>query len=149
MSDDWFVQRETYTRKILHPASKAEAEVTMRPLNAGDRAEFNEIRLLSDGEGGGEGVLQPGRIQLLTVERAVVEWTIPGPGPTAASIAQLEPNIFEQLWDLVSFGNPPDAEGSAAWEKWKAEQADEPPKEGGEVVPLSSGDDERRAAEAS
>lgn len=134
MSDDWFVQRETYTRKIVHPASKAEAEVTMRPLNAGDRAEFNEIRLLSDGEGGGQGIMSPGRIQLLTVERAVVTWTIPGPGPTAETIAQLDPVIFEQLWELVSFGNPPDAEGSEAWKKAQSNE----PREGGEVVPLSS-----------
>src|SRR3954462_2543813 len=108
----WFVERETYTRKIIDPESKKEAEVTMRPLNAGDRAEFNEIRLLSDGEGGGEGQLQPGRMQLLAVERAVVTWTIPGPGPTAETIAQLDPRVFDQLYELVSFGNPPEGEGS-------------------------------------
>lgn len=121
--NEWFVERTTYTRKITHPDSGSEAEVTMRPLNAGDRAEFNEIRLLSseDGEGRGEGQLRPGRMQLLAVERAIVSWTIPGPGPTAETIAQLDPRIFDQLYAHVSFGNP------------KAEAQEEG---GGDVVPL-------------
>jgi hypothetical protein len=139
----WFVERETYVRKIVDPESKEEAEVTMRPLNAGDRAEFNEIRLLSDGEGGGEGTLRPGRMQLLTVERAVVSWTIPGPQPSAEAIFQLDPRVFDQLYELVSFGNPPEAEGSEAWRK--AQKTDEPG-EGGEVVPLEKPEPEHAAA---
>lgn len=126
---DWFVERTTYDRKIVNRAG-AESSVTMRPLNAGDQAEFNEIQLLSDGEGGGEGVVRPGRIKILTVERAVVSWTIPGPGPTAETIAQLDPFVFEQLFELASFGNPPEGEGSEAWQKAQAAR------EGGEVVPL-------------
>lgn len=131
MGNEWFVERTTYERTIRHPDTKAEAVLTMRPLNAGDRAEFNEIRLLSsdDGSGGGEGQLRPGRMQLLAVERAVVAWTIPGPGPTAEAIAQLDPRVFDQIYGHVSFGNP------------------DPPE--GEVVPLPSGDAEQRVAEVS
>lgn len=110
---EWFVERTTYTRKIK-AASGAEAEVVMRPLNAGDRAEFNEIQLFQDEDGEGSGRLRPGRMQLLMVERAVVSWTIPGPGPSSESIAQLDPRIFDQLYDAVSFGNPPEEEGHAS-----------------------------------
>ena len=145
----WFVQRETYDRKIIYPGTDDEASVTMRPLNAGDRAEFNEIRLLSDGAGGGEAQMQPGRMQLLTVERAVVSWTIPGPGPSAETIQQLDPRVFDQLYELVSFGNPPDGEGSQAWEKWNAAKQGEPSKEGGDVVPLPSGEKPESAAATS
>lgn len=108
MTDDsgWFVERTTYERTIKHP-SGAEATVTFRPLNAGDRAELNEIRLLSNEDGSGSGKLEPGRMQILAVARAVVSWTIPGPGPSEESIQQLDPRVFDELYKNVSFGNPP------------------------------------------
>lgn len=109
---EWFVNRDTYTVDIEHPDTKEKATVTMRPLNAGDRAEFNEIRILQsdDDDGASEGSIRPGRMQLLTVERAVTEWTLPQP-PSSATIANLDPRVFDQIYEAVSFGNrkKPDA----------------------------------------
>lgn len=45
-----------------------------------------------------------GTMRMLSVTRAVVDWTIPGPKPNADTIAALHPSVFEQLWDAISFG---------------------------------------------
>lgn len=103
----WTVDRgKTYDREIKHPNGTVET-VTLRPLDAGDRAEFNEIRILSEGEG----AMRTGRISVLMVERAVVAWTLKeedgSPLPvTSAIINALEPSVFDQLEEHVSFGDP-------------------------------------------
>jgi hypothetical protein len=108
---DWFVKNDTYDREIEHPVTKEKATVTMRPLNAGDRAEFNEIRLLysapdeDGGEAETEGAIRPGRMQILAVRRALVSWTIDMP-ITDATVQQLDPRVFDQIYGHVSFGNP-------------------------------------------
>lgn len=103
----WTVDRgKTYDREVKHPDGTEET-VTFRPLDAGDRAEFHEIRILSEGEG----AMRTGRISVLMVERAVVAWTLKeedgSPLPvTSAIINALEPSVFDQLYEHVSFGNP-------------------------------------------
>lgn len=102
----WTVNRgETYDRKVKHPDGTEET-VTFRPLDAGDRAEFNEIKILAEGEGS----VQTGRIQLMMVERSIVRWTLEQDGaplpPTLDVIRSLDPNVFDQLYEHVSFGKP-------------------------------------------
>lgn len=104
----WTVDRgKTYDRPVKHPDGTEET-VTFRPLDAGDRAEFNEIRILSEGEG----AMRTGRISVLMVERAVIAWTLKeedGVTPlplTSAIINALDPSVFDQLYEHVSFGDP-------------------------------------------
>lgn len=105
MTTSWTVKRDTYERKVKHPDGTEET-VWLRPLNAGDRAEFNEIKVLAEGDG----AIQTGRIQLLMVERAVVDWTLEQDGSklpiSSEIIRQLEPSVFDQLYEHVSFGDP-------------------------------------------
>lgn len=114
MSNEWFTPRDTYERPIVHPESGAEATVTYRPLNAGDRAELNEMRVLDDGAGGGEGRYSLAQQQLRATEMAVVAWTLPGPSPTPESIRQLDPKVFDLIYKHVSFGKPKSVAEAAA-----------------------------------
>lgn len=102
----WTVDRgKTYDREVRHPDGTVET-VTFRPLDAGDRAEFNEIRILSEGEG----AVRTGRISVLMVERAIISWTLKQDGEplpvTSAIINALDPSVFDQLYEHVSFGDP-------------------------------------------
>jgi hypothetical protein len=104
-----FVTHETYTRTVK--LGESEWQVTLRPLSAGDRAAIQDLTRVSSG---GEDVgLQLGTMQMLTVTRAVVTWTLPQP-PTAETIAALHPDLFEQIFELTSFGEIPAEEGAAA-----------------------------------
>lgn len=104
---DPFVSRETYKRDIHRPIRKpgdppdeVVGWVEFRPLNAGDRAEFNEIRLSQDG-----GSVDVGLIQLLMTKRAIVSWSFEK-DPTVDVIRQLDPAIFDEIYEYVSLGNP-------------------------------------------
>lgn len=106
-----FVQTETYRRDLHAPIRKpgdppdeVVGWVELRPLNAGDRAEFNEIKLQASG-----GQYSIGLIQLLMVERAVEAWSFETP-PTLDTIRMLDPDIFDQIFEHVSLGNPTIAE---------------------------------------
>lgn len=89
----------------VKPDAESVGSVTLRPLTAGDRAEFSEIKIRDD-EGGS---IATGLIQLMMVERAIVAWTFDRP-PTIDVIRVLEPGIFDQLYFHVSYGNPTIAE---------------------------------------
>lgn len=132
MSPRWTVTRDTYERKIKHPDGTEET-VWLRPLNAGDRAEFNEIKVLAEGDG----AIQTGRIQLLMVERAVVDWTLEQDGSklpiSVEIIRQLEPSVFDQLYEHVSFGSP-DTERAIA-DGLPIIDADRREEEGGDPLP--------------
>lgn len=104
-ASQWFVQRDTYEREIEHPETKEKATVTMRPLNAGDRAELQELRLVEGEDGEGEGRIHIARQQLHAVRLALAAWSIDTP-ITADTIAQLDPRVFDQIYKHVSFGNP-------------------------------------------
>lgn len=105
LRDEVIVQRDTYTREFHSPAGTP-FKATFRPLNAGDRAEFNELRIYGEGDGR----MPVGRIQILMVERALVEWEIPDLPITPETIGSLDPVLFDQLYQAVSLGNPTAAE---------------------------------------
>lgn len=128
---DWFTRRDTYDRTIEHPDdSEAKITVTLRPLNAGDRAELQEMQIVDDGEGGGEGKVSLARQQVRAMQLALVAWSLPE-ALSPDTIAQLEPKVFDAIYKHVSFGNP---------------KTDEPE---AEVVPLPSGADAAAGASSS
>lgn len=75
--------------------------VELRPLDAGDMAELQEIRLRENG-----GAVAIGENKLLAVEKAIVGWSLPT-APTRDAIRQLNPIVFEKLWELVDVGEGP------------------------------------------
>lgn len=107
----WFTETATYDVPLEHEGEKA--TVTLRPLDAGDRAELQDtMRMeLAAEEGSDEGRITPemkmGSMRMLTVERAVVSWTLPGPGPTRASVRSLHPDVFEKIFESVQWGKRP------------------------------------------
>jgi hypothetical protein len=105
----WLADTSTYTRKVKDPTSDAEAEVTFRVLNAHDSALIeDEITLREGADGGDEMKPLIGTRTLMTVQRAVVAWTLPGlPAPTAQIIASLHPGVIAQLFAHASFGAAP------------------------------------------
>jgi hypothetical protein len=124
---DWFTSRETYEREIAHPDDPdAKIKLTLRPLNAGDRAELQEMQIVGDDDGeGGHGTVSIARQQVHAVQLALVAWSLPE-ALSPDTIAQLEPKVFDRIYEHVSFGNP------------KTEQA----KGTVEVLPLASAADE-------
>ena len=113
-ASEWFVPQGTYTRTIKHPDSGAEAEVTYRVLNAGDRAAIDDtiaMQFADDAKVRPE--LKLGTMKRMTVARAVQSWTLPGT-PTEAALASLHPDVFEAILEHVGWGSVP------------AEKAEEP-----------------------
>ena len=99
--DDVLVRRDTYERAI-EASSGEKFRATFRALNAGDRAEFNEVKLIA-----GEDASVPyGTIQILMVVRALVEWDISDLPITEDTVRALDPNVFDRLFEAVSLGNP-------------------------------------------
>jgi hypothetical protein len=87
-----------------------EAEVTMRVLNSGDKAEVEDTQgviMSEDGESATPD-MRMGAMKHLIVNRAVVNWTLPVPPPTPALIASLPSGIFDQIFALTTFGAPPE-----------------------------------------
>lgn len=103
----WFTETSTYEKPVKSPEGE-EATVTYRRLNAGDLAEIQDsLRVLEDS---GDTTLAIGTMRQLTVQKAVVNWTIPGPKPSVEAIAQLDPKVFEQVYGGVELNtgeNPP------------------------------------------
>jgi hypothetical protein len=105
---DPFVSTDTYKRDLYRPIRKPGDPidevigwVELRALNAGDRAEFNELKLTQEGDG----AMRVGLIQLLMVDRAVVAWSF-AKSKTLETIGVLDPDVFDQMWEHVSLGNP-------------------------------------------
>jgi hypothetical protein len=128
----WFTTREPYDREVVHPKDpEAKMTVTLRPLNAGDRAELQEMQITGGEDGEGEGKVSLARQQVRALQLALVAWSLPE-AVSPDTIAQLEPAVFDAIYAHVSFGNP------------KAEE----PKGKAEVLPLPSADDEQQHAGA-
>lgn len=105
MEGNWFTSTEKYEREIESP-NGAKATVVLRRLNAGDQAAIQDtMRLIVDTE---ETSLKLGTLRHLTVQKAVLDWDIPGPKPSPEAIAQLHPDVFEQIYAAVEFGSAPD-----------------------------------------
>lgn len=132
----WVTSSELYTRKVWNEAGE-EAEVTLRLLNAGDKAEVEDqqqVRVDADEE-----TVTPemrmGSMKHLIVNRALVSWTLPLPPPTEAIVASLDDGIFQQLFALASFGQPPKQP-----ERPKKDGAPRPPRAAGKKpAPAASG----------
>jgi hypothetical protein len=100
----WFTPTEKYVREVESPGGD-KAEVTFRVLNAGDMAAIQDLMRMSFGDDDNhDAALLIGTMRQLTVQKAVVDWTIPGPKPTPESIAQLEPDVFDQLYGHAQIG---------------------------------------------
>jgi hypothetical protein len=101
-----FTPTETYEVTITDPDDGEEWQVTMRVLNAGDRAMLqDQLRVEMREDDDTEVARIPmGTMRLLTVDRAVVRWTLPTPKSTA-SIASLREELFEQLFDAARFSS--------------------------------------------
>jgi hypothetical protein len=91
---------------------KKDGWVELRCLNSGDKAELEDIVQMERGDDEEQTAkIRIGRMKTLTVERAITAWGLPGANvePTAATIVQLHPETFDQIFALVTFGTrPPD-----------------------------------------
>lgn len=114
----FFQSRDTYVETIwsdappetngdgheVKPGQGNTAEVTYRPLNAGDHAAIQDV-LRSTNQDEDRWALELGSMRILAVEKAVVDWTIPGAKPTPESIRQLAPPVFDQIYAHVRLGS--------------------------------------------
>jgi len=110
----WFAPTQTYVETIWEisppdekkkePGKGATAEITLRPLNAGDQADIMDILRTEYGDED-KSQLAIGSMRMLAVERAVIDWTIPGPKPSPESIRALSPPVFEQVYGAVRLGD--------------------------------------------
>jgi hypothetical protein len=98
-----FVQHETYDVEIVDPRDGEKWTVTLRTLNAGDDAALRDETVLETDESGVDRTRVPmGRLRMLSVQRAIVNWTLPSP-PTAETIGMLHEEIFDQIYANVRF----------------------------------------------
>lgn len=111
------VSRETYTRKVRDPEEEGvEYEVTLRLLNAGDRAEIDalafEVGGTSETDARGSARHSVTAVKIKTVSKALVGWTVPDPPrPTPEIVAQLHPDFLDAIFAHVGFGTRPPEEG--------------------------------------
>ena len=117
----WFTPTETYVREIWSEQAPVEAangdqaqpgrgdtaEVRLRHLNAGDMAELQDRLKMSMDDETNDAAVFLGTMRRLTVQKAVIDWTIPGPKPSPEAIAQLEPHVFEQIYAHCQIGSAP------------------------------------------
>jgi hypothetical protein len=101
----FFISTEPYKRTVLSPDGE-EGVVTLRRLNAGDQAAIQDTLRMSLSEDA-DAALALGTMRMLTVQRALMDWSWPGAKPTPESIAQLEPEVFEQIYSFCEIGTPP------------------------------------------
>jgi len=124
----WFTPTETYTREVWDEAAPVESEngneaqpgrgevavVTLRMLNAGDMAELQDRLKMSMSDENEDASVYLGTLRRLTVQKALIDWTIPGPKPSPEAISQLEPHVFEQIYAHCSIGTPLEEKPAAA-----------------------------------
>ena len=119
----FFISAATYEKTVKTPDGE-EGVVTLRRLNAGDQAAIQDTLRMSLSEDA-DASLAIGTMRMLTVERALVKWDWPGPQPSPEAISQLEPEVFEQIFEAVEIGTPPTAEQTEQTpENGKAPQAE-------------------------
>jgi hypothetical protein len=79
--------------------------------------------------------MRMGSMKHVIVNRALVSWTLPCPPPTEAIVASLEDGIFQQIFALTSFGQPPKQP-----EKPKKGDAPRPPRAAGKTPAPAASD---------
>jgi hypothetical protein len=91
--------RENYTAPVKDPETGATVTVTLRRLNAADKARLDDtLRMEFESEDEITAELKLGTWRMLTVKAAVVSWDSPGdPPPTPEVIEALHPDVFEQI----------------------------------------------------
>jgi hypothetical protein len=96
-----FVNQETYDVEVVDPRDGERWNVTLRVLNAGDRAALQDETVIETDDSGEDRARVPmGKLRMKALERAVVSWTLPmQPGPNA--IAVLHEAIFDQLYEAI------------------------------------------------
>lgn len=149
----WFTSTDTYAVEVWSiaaperngdgtekPGEGETATVTMRPLNAGDQADIQDILRMeySDDEGDdNRSQLAIGSMRRMSVEKACVDWNIPGPKPTPEAIRQLAPVVFEQIYAHVRLGNVHPTLPPAPEKKPPSEPTDEKPSSARKPTPSS------------
>jgi hypothetical protein len=115
----FFTETEPYEREIVDPDSGEKATVKMRALNAGDRARLTDVarmKVLEASDLAEDEIpdfsMPMGTMTLLTVEAAVVSWSLPQP-PTPDTIRALKPNVLEQIFSHVAIGAVEEPEDDA------------------------------------
>lgn len=112
-AEEFFSDGQTYERDI-RLGDRVE-QVTLRPLSAGDKADITDAVRISiaraadeDDEGaeGSSAELRIGAQRLLTVNAAVVAWTLPKP-KSLSTVRALHPSVFDQIYAEVSWGGIP------------------------------------------
>jgi hypothetical protein len=107
-SNGWFIDAgKTRTITVTNPDTADTAEVELRQLDAGAQAEIQDtlvVRLAQEA-GQGEDVdvdvqAKMGTLKLITVEKAIVRWTLPV-DVTPAVIRQLHPKVLEQIFTAI------------------------------------------------
>lgn len=101
----FFIKTEPYTREVEAPDGE-KGTVTLRRLNAGDQAAIQDTLRMSLSEDA-DASLAIGTMRMLTVNRALLDWSWPGPKPSPEAVSQLEPEVFEQIYAFVEIGSPP------------------------------------------
>ena len=105
----FFTKPEPYKREVEFEGEKG--EITLRRLNAGDQAAIQDTLRMSISEDS-DASLAIGTMRMLTVQRALLDWDW-HPKPTPETIAQLEPDVFEQIYSFCEIGTPPTERASA------------------------------------
>lgn len=116
----WLADKTRYSRKVYDPSDKTpdgervSANVEFRVLNAGDRlaiaSKASKIIGKPDEDGeefAPEQSMDMAAFQFGAVRRAVVSWDLPFP-VSEATLRGLHPDVFDQLFAYVSFGDIPD-----------------------------------------
>lgn len=101
----FFIDTTPYEREVEAPGGE-KGTVKLRRLNAGDQAAIQDTLRMSLSEDA-DASLAIGTMRMLTVQRALIDWSWPGPKPSQESIAQLEPEVFEQIFSWCEIGSPP------------------------------------------
>jgi hypothetical protein len=126
---------ENYDVVVIDPDDGNEITVTLKRLNANDKAALDDsLRMQFEDEGRVRAEMKLGTWRMLTVQRAVVDWDSPlDPKPTPGIIANLKPDIFEQLYEAIEANDagvpPPDADDPTRGdsEETKPEEASSAP----------------------
>lgn len=108
--DPFVSTTERYDRTIRDARDGTEWTATYRPLTAGDRAvlqDLTRMAIAGDTDEQATAEMRLGAAQILTLDRALVDWNLPL-AKTRATIEALHPDIFDALFEHVSWGSIPD-----------------------------------------
>lgn len=104
----FFIANDKPYEKEIEAPDGEKGTVTLRRLNAGDQAAIQDtLRMSISEDEAADASMAIGTARMLTVNRALINWSWPGPKPSPEAISQLEPSVFEQIYSHVEIGTPP------------------------------------------